>query len=943
MKFQGASLIALAAALLCAWSAAAADVTTAPHSDATAKATLDISWNNLARIRNKEALRHFSTKDYPAALSALQEAYELNDSDPEINNNLAYLYDQLGNFEQAEYFYQETLRLDPERYVAYINLVDLLMERELPEERLAEAAGLLVRARELKGNKPTVILRQARVAARRGLYQEARHFYREYSFMVELSDEKLLEIGDFYRNFGKQDEALERYRKVSDEGEFGRQAAQRIWQIEVERQARQFGWVTGREAIPSTARILATRGRIEYGKGNLREAERLLSEALALAPHFSEARMNLGDVLRDAGHADLAELAYLRALAVDHGNAELHARLGELYLTGKGKTTNASQAAFFLSHALQLKPEWTSLRLKLARAYQGSGSLAAAMREVERVLAQTTVEEERAQALAMKEALREPLAVLSIPTHEPDLEPTDGGEVGQELIKTLSRVRALMARGEPDGAMAILEGIPRSQRTPEVLNLEGRILYAVGRGEEALEVLNASLEKRPGQAAVHELLGNIHLSRGEDAPARRHLVKARKLGLAAPLYHLARLELGEEPEFAVWAHDLVNLGSLTEARSLLDRYLASEGARMHEPEAQVLRRRVGERLVAVAVALAVPLVVLLLAVVLLWRRSRGGVDLETLVRNHPESGPEVQRVLSAIRHEVLKHNTMVLSGLVAAVKRGEDPSEKAARLHMALFGSSEEEAVLQKLLAYKEQLEQIGRTHGVRLNLQRRDAALSALLNGFNLLKKADPLMYRAEILTPPERARLLKMLKQAARLLNVEGYEAVRSLLDRLRVLAVDRELLEGTFRNVRREPAFGGVEIAPLEFDADLELPVGVPVPRQAFEDIITNLLRNALDSSRQHTEGEIRIGLDLKEEIDMITGFEKVALHVKDRSPQALTTEMIRGRFIEGGLGLAADLVSKYEGAIEAMALTGEWAKAVVVRFPRAELPDAEGDDS
>ena len=234
----------------------------------------------------------------------------------------------------------------------------------------------------------------------------------------------------------------------------------------------------------------------------------------------------------------------------------------------------------------------------------------------------------------------------------------------------------------------------------------------------------------------------------------------------------------------------------------------------------------------------------------------------------------------------------------------------------------------------------MGRSHGVRLNLKRRDAALSALLRGFRLLERADPLMYRAEILTSPQRARLLKMLKQAARLLNAEGYEAVRSLLDRLRVLAVDRELLEGIFRNVCREPAFGGVEIATLAFDTDLELPVGIPVPRQAFEDIMTNLLRNALDSSRQHTEGEIRIGVDVNEEVDEITGLEKVAFHVKDRSPQALTTEMIRGRFIEGGLGLAADLVAKFEGAIDAVALEGEWAKAVVVKFPRTDLAPSEG---
>src|SRR5207247_10059821 len=134
------------------------------------------------------ALGHFRRKDYPRALRAMRDAYALDPHNAEITNNLAFLYERLGNPAEAERNYRETLRLDPNRAVAYLNLADLLSRKGATQERLAEAAELLTKARELEGNRAGIILRQARLAAARGRFEEGERFFREYAASRKPSD-----------------------------------------------------------------------------------------------------------------------------------------------------------------------------------------------------------------------------------------------------------------------------------------------------------------------------------------------------------------------------------------------------------------------------------------------------------------------------------------------------------------------------------------------------------------------------------------------------------------------------------------------------------------------------------------------------------------------------------------------------------------------------------
>ncbi|MBW2276839.1 MAG: hypothetical protein JRF63_05060, partial [Deltaproteobacteria bacterium] len=248
------------------------------------------------------------------------------------------------------------------------------------------------------------------------------------------------------------------------------------------------------------------------------------------------------------------------------------------------------------------------------------------------------------------------------------------------------------------------------------------------------------------------------------------------------------------------------------------------------------------------------------------------------------------------------------------------------------------------LTGYVTELQRIGRANRRRLNLKRKDAAIAPLLKGFDLLKRAEPGLRRLSSLSSGSRAALLRNLKIASRLLNTEAYEAVRALLDRLRILEVDQDLMLAVYDRCCGEPTFVGVTLGHLQLDFGLDTRSGITVPRAAFEDILANLIRNGIQSSMEHgAEGQVVIGLGVELEVDSITGLERLVFLVRDRSPKVLTAEMLRGRYIEEGLGLTADLVSRYEGTLDVLPGADGWSKSVVVKLPRIDLGETEESEA
>ena len=888
---------------------------------------VETMFRKMARSRNRHGLKLFRDKDLPGALKAFQEAYELDAGDPEITNNLALCYELLGIHERAEEHYRETIALDPERGVAYQNLGALLSHPDASNARLREAAKLLQTARELRGNIPVIIFNQARVARWLGKNDEAKRFYERYVKEEEPSDAKRFEMAEFYRSIGAKEKALRWYRSIEKDDDLKRKASTRMWDIKVSTEAERYGWSSAREEVSADVIALAEQARTMMRNKDFDGARKVLNDCIARAPAFARAHMSLGDIERQAGALSLAELSYLRALAIKPGSAANQLRLADLYLT-EGVVYRPAAGAIHLSRALELRPEWVRLHLRLARVYQAMGDINKAREHVGLFLASNPEDELKEQA----ERLKRSLGGLPDSTETSTRVKADDGPEISALVRTLNRARVLLSRGKPDAAMAQLRSLENHDSNSLILNLEARILHAAGRSEEALECLRKSLAIQQDQPEILELQGLWNLEQGALDRAEESFLKAEKMGSTHAGFYLARLSLQfREAELGLIFSDLFRIQELRFEQNRLTDYLIENPDSVYVDEAQDYLDGVEARLRNLVI-FACLFLLLVSVVVLVWRRKvLGGVGVRELLERHPEAGPEVQRILSAIRHEVLKHNTMVLTGLIDALEERQPLGDKAQLLHKGLFGSAPGEGVAQRLKDYCTELEGLGRVHRLRLNLRHQDPVMGPLLLGFRNLKQSITYMAQGEISGERRRRRLIRDLSRSNHALNIVGYQGIMEILDGLRTLRMDDVYLESLYDRTLREPAMSQAVMAPLQWLDSIDLPCWALIPRHAMDDILTNILRNAVQSSVQHGEEPIEIGLRVDSELDPITGIERVSVLVLDKSPQVLTTEMLRGRYIADGLGLTADLVSQFEGSLDVVSVDG-WQKAVRVRVPR-----------
>jgi Flp pilus assembly protein TadD len=884
-------------------------------------------FGKLARSRNRHGLKLFNEKDIPGALKAFQEAYELDSSDPEVTNNLAHCYELLGVYERAEIHYRETIALDPERGVAYQNLGALLAHPDANNSKLKEASRLLQTARELRGNVPRIIYNQARIARWRGKYEAAKRFYEGYVEVEEPTDAIRFEMAEFYRSVGDKTKALLWYRAIQKDEELKRKASTRIWDMRVSREAERYGWSTADEEASPEVIALEDQARTMMRNKDFEGARKALTECLLKAPGFARAHMSQGDLERQEGSLSQAELSYLRALAIKPGSAANQLRLADLYLT-EGVVHRPAAGAIHLSRALELKPEWVRLHLRLARVYRALGEINKARQHVAYFLESNPEDELKTQAESLKRSLGG-----SPDQVEDDRSKalSDGPEVSA-LVRKLNMARVLLSRGKPDAAMAQLRSLENHDSNTLILNLEARILHAAGRSKEALECLAKSLKLNEEQPEILELVGIWNLGLGQPEEARNKLLVAEAKGSTHARFYLARLVLEHrDAGVGLIFSDLFRIRELREAEARLRGYLMENPDSVYAEEALDYLSSAEARLRNLLV-FALVLLLVMFSTFMIWRRKvLGGVGLRDLLERHPETGPEVQRILSAIRHEVLKHNTMVLTGLVDALEQEQVLGDKVQVLHRSLFGAHPTGGVAQRLKDYCAELEVLGRAHRVRLNLRHKDPVLGPLLVGFKNLKTSISLMVQGEVQGDRRRKKLIRDLRRCNHALNVVGYQGIMRILDGLRTLRIDANYLESLYIRTLREPALAQLEMAPLQWLDSIDLPCWALIPRHAMDDILTNIVRNAVQSSMHHGEPPIELGLRVDSELDPITGIERVSVLILDKSTQVLTTEMLRGRYIADGLGLTADLVSQFEGSLDVVEVEA-WQKAVRVRVPR-----------
>lgn len=694
-----------------------------------------------------------------------------------------------------------------------------------------------------------------------------------------------------------------------------RDASRMLEELRIEIDLRQLDETQGFRPTED-AQAAYNRGVQALGAGNLDVAYRELSWAIGDSPWFPRAHYARGVALARMEKIPQAVDDLSRAIRMDRSDYRAHMTLGLIY---KKKFAGAEdeEAIKHLSAAVRLRPDLHRMHLLLGELYARTDRQRAREHYQRFIqLAPLGDPEARTARKALEELERE------IRRDEPTPIPSPAAESLRFLDPALqSMINEAYLRGTEHQDWEVAEKILLAAKDqfpeePVVLNELARVVYYQDRLGDARRFWEQSLEMREQQVEVHERLG-VLLRDDRPEAAVPHLRRAAELGSATARFLLAEsLWSGAKP---------------LDASKHLNLYLAAASELdLHWERAQALRREIDARFFQFYLAAAVLLgIAIVLPALRLWRHYRGS-SLRQLLERAPKSFPEVARILSLIRHEILKHNTAFLADVGRALELdAPDAEQRAAVLGQRLFGIDGRDdpgGIHGRFLGYVDDLEKVARSHRVTLNLYRKDPIFRPMISAFDQLAHWGPRMRRADTLRPSQKLELSRCLERCSGVLGRQAFERLSDLIRELCVTNVDVDLVTRVFENVRGEKQFSGSPIAPVEVRG---MPAPVRIFRTDLEDILANVFRNSLRSSVSYAPPPARLAVEFATEIDEITGLGSIAVRIKDRSPEQLSTEMLRGRYVERGMGITVDLLSRYDGSIAVEAEPG-WSKAVVLRF-------------
>jgi len=705
--------------------------------------------------------------------------------------------------------------------------------------------------------------------------------------------------------------------------------------VEIARLARQLTRA-GERPLSAEGRRRLREARALWEEGQADAAAGVLDALVVQAPASPEVRGLRARLLLALDRPSEAEVELLVAEALDPLDPRWSTALGDLLSQSYAGRYDVDAVAAW-DRALALEPRRADVWLRKARVeLRLASSGRVAWRERARRSLQRAAELDGSGATGTQ--ARSLLGDLDRKRPDPPALPeTDAcGELSAEACEALGLARAWFTSDvegieyRAERLQSALEQVRRAQElapgSVRALNLEAAILrkrstvvgseaQQVRDRNESLRLYERSLELEPEQPRIWLHLGAVHQGEGDHNAALAAWRRATQLD--RPGGEGAHLHLAE--------HALDQL-RFWEARAHVNAYRAAPGEARYDVMAREIERRVVliERGLASGAAV-LGLAVLAVPVVWLWRRRRGS-SVQDLLDADPQSWRDVARIASALRHEVLKHHTSVLPAVADALEQGDD---SLATWVAERLGA--QDGPLVRGRRYLDALRDLGRRAGVPLDLERRDPVFRDLVTGLDRLERIRRPLSRGARRVVPE-------LRTIAELLNERAYPALGALVQQISVLEVNEQELQAAWTSVRGEPAFREASVPDLHLDLP---PGGEPlcarIWREDLELVLVNLLRNALEAT---VEAQIdgRVGVRIRVEEDPITFLQRIVLRVRDDAPRRVSTAMIRGRYIERGLGLTVDVISRNGGSIHVEDEPG-WSKAVVVRLPRIETRGPE----
>ncbi|MCA9488897.1 MAG: tetratricopeptide repeat protein [Myxococcales bacterium] len=681
-------------------------------------------------------------------------------------------------------------------------------------------------------------------------------------------------------------------------------------EIEVDEVASQLQRTVDAPLTPDQVAVVR-RARESLATGDVDGARRPLEVLVVEQPLSAVAWSSLAQIRLAASDPVGAEEALRAAIRLDPFDVDQLVALARLLSDWYGGRFD-DEAAQIWARAVRRRPEDPELWAQRAVAERRAGRPESALRCWRQVLALDPDGPHAEQAEREVRGAELPRAV------EPDLPSAPGRppSVPEPAWVAFHRALAWRERGGPEaGERALAElAVVRASAPGFVpaLDLEAAVRLDTGEVETAGRLLEQATALEPGRGDLAWRLAAVRELEGRTADAEDLRRRAAELGDPEGLWWRARRQA---EGWRWWS-----------ARRTLATYFSRSAGGPDWDRAQALDADLEWRIRASVVGAAGAALGTLLLPVAWWRRRRG-VALAVLLEREPRLAREVAAICAAIRHEVLKHHLGALVAVADALDdRDPEPARWAAERWFGPGGA------LAKLDGYVAELRGLGRRAGVELDLE-QDPDLGPILRAASALRRLEPRLRKGH-----GRA-LADELRTLAGPLGSLGSRALGRLVDGLCLMRVDASLVERVAARTVAE--FDGERVPRVEVRGTDEA-LWVRMFRRELEDVLTNLVRNAIEAAPTAPAVAVVLGVDE----DWVTGLQRVEVAVVDQAPGELTTERLRSRELSRGLGLVVDLTGRAGGTVRvdpapSLAGPGDWRKAVVVALPRVERADEEDE--